>query len=91
MSPKRVTPTYYNVPVKNKIQFVFIQQDNLISILKNTPLSFGIHAVIAFIDESLASRRTISLIVMHLFGVPYGRQEYLIQILSFKREALYCR
>jgi hypothetical protein len=57
-------PTYYNAPVKKKIQIVFIQQDNLISILKNTPLSFGIYAVITFIDESLATRRTTSLIVM---------------------------
>ena len=57
-------PTYYNAPVKIECQIFFIQQDNLISILQNAPLSFGIYAVITFIDGFLATRRTTSLIVM---------------------------
>jgi len=50
---KNDSPTYYNAPVKIECQFVCIQQDNLISILK-THLSLSAFTPLSLLSTSLS-------------------------------------
>ena len=87
-----ISGTYYNAPVKRRSDFVSFQQDCLRPPQQDAHLRSAC-LPLSFFSASLSHEDERYLLSLWLCGVPrfsFGRPEYLIQILSFKREALYC-